>query len=221
MPPVPVSRPRVRLFIGSSGEALPLANVLEALLRKNARFNFNITVWDRAFLPSSITITELLEATHQHDFAIFLFMGDDTINIRNKQYKITRDNVIYEAGLFTGKLGLQRTFIIFQKTKTRRLTDLDGVTLIPLDLDGKISDKTIQELENYLAPIIVSIQKAIESQPLPTVDYQETCFQNLQRVLKAHPNSFSLDDLHTFSQLGAIRAEHYIILRALTKGTTP
>jgi predicted nucleotide-binding protein len=219
MPPASIARPSVRLFIGSSGEATPLANVLEALLRKNVRFDFKVTVWNRAFLPSTITIDTLLEATHQHDFAIFLFVGDDTINIRNKQYKITRDNVIYEAGLFTGKLGLKRTFIIFQKTKTRRLTDLDGVTFIPLDLDGKISDKTIQELENYLAPIVVSIQKAIESQPLPMVDYQDACFQNLERVLKADSKSFSVDDLHILSQLGAIRAEHYIILRALTKGT--
>ncbi len=63
------------------------------------------------------------------DFGIFVFAPDDVVSIRGDFLKVPRDNVVYEAGLFSGFLGPERCFIAVPQTVTVHVpTDLLGMT---------------------------------------------------------------------------------------------
>jgi len=63
------------------------------------------------------------------DFGIFIFAADDIANIRGDFLNVPRDNVVYEAGLFSGYLGPERCFIAVPQTVHVRIpTDLLGMT---------------------------------------------------------------------------------------------
>jgi hypothetical protein len=64
------------------------------------------------------------------DFGIFVFAPDDTATINGSLLKVTRDNVVYEAGLFGGHLSPGRCFIVIPRTaKIRMPSDLLGMTV--------------------------------------------------------------------------------------------
>lgn len=129
-----------RVFIGSSVESLSIANSIQILLEHNAE----VTVWTQGvFEPSNSTLEDLLELLDNIDFGVFVFSDDDVARIRKKQYTITRDNVIFEMGMFIGRLGKKRTFYILprKKEKFHLPTDLIGVN--PLDYDNERSDKNL------------------------------------------------------------------------------
>jgi Predicted nucleotide-binding protein containing TIR-like domain len=66
---------------------------------------------------------------HDSDFGIFVFAPDDVANIRGDLLKVPRDNVVYEAGIFSGYLGPDRCFIVVpQEASIRIPTDLLGMT---------------------------------------------------------------------------------------------
>ena len=62
---------------------------------------------------------------------MFIFSPDDIINIRGENSNITRDNVIFELGLFIGRLGKDRCYIVMPDNcdDLRIPTDLLGITL--------------------------------------------------------------------------------------------
>ena len=49
------------------------------------------------------------------DYGIFVFVPNDVLEIRNQQYEAVRDNIIFEFGLFIGKLGKDKCFILVPK----------------------------------------------------------------------------------------------------------
>lgn len=116
-----------RIFIGSSTESLSIAYAIQENLEHDA----DSTVWTQdAFQLSSNTIDDLLKVVESTDFAIFVFSPDDTINIRNSTAHITRDNVIFEFGLFIGRLGKERVFYLIPRDEENLHlpTDLIGIT---------------------------------------------------------------------------------------------
>jgi hypothetical protein len=71
------------------------------------------TVWDEAaFKLNESVFGALLAAADRFDFAVFVFEADDAAMIRQAAVKITRDNVLFEFGLFTGRIGPGRAFWI-------------------------------------------------------------------------------------------------------------
>jgi hypothetical protein len=90
-----------------------------------------VTVWDESvFQLGSSTLEELLEAVDRYDFAVFVFAPDDVSRVREKTVASVRDNVIFELGLFMGRLGRHRTFWVVPSGERRRKVD------IPSDLAG-------------------------------------------------------------------------------------
>jgi len=113
------------LFIGSSVEGLNIAEAIQSKLSHQ----FNIDLWtDGVFNIGNTTIDDLIEKLNKSDFGIFVFSDDDISKIRGTDYSTVRDNVLYELGLYTGKLGRYNTFII-------KPSDSDGLHL-PSDLSG-------------------------------------------------------------------------------------
>jgi hypothetical protein len=71
----------------------------------------------------------LLKAADQFDFAVFVFDADDITYSRKKQVRSVRNNVVFELGLFTGRMGRGRTFWISSEgpQAPHIPTDLGGI----------------------------------------------------------------------------------------------
>lgn len=114
------------LFIGSSVEGLAIAEAIQTKLHHQ----FNIDLWtDGVFNIGNTPIDDLIDKLNKSDFGIFVFSDDDISKIRGAEYSTVRDNVLYELGLYTGKLGRYNTFIIkpFQSSNLHLPSDLTGI----------------------------------------------------------------------------------------------
>lgn len=103
------------VFIGSSREALEIAQEIEAGI---ATADTDVRVWtnDAVFVPGKATIEALESTVRESDFAILVFAPDDKLRSRGKNHLVPRDNVIFELGLFMGALGRERAFIVMPRT---------------------------------------------------------------------------------------------------------
>lgn len=100
---------QLRLFIGSSNEGADVAYKIQELLDGNC----DVTVWKHGvFEPGATGIESLVQALDDYDFAAFVFTPDDLAKIRQKTESIPRDNVVFELGLFLGRLGRDRCFLL-------------------------------------------------------------------------------------------------------------
>jgi len=87
-------------------------------------------MWNEGLFDLGNTLIEtLINALPRFDFAILVLTGDDLISSRDVDAFGPRDNVIFELGLFMGRLGRSRTFILHQSNARLKIpTDLSGVT---------------------------------------------------------------------------------------------
>ncbi len=145
-----MSNPRV--FVGSSSEALSIAQAIQMLLAPVAK----IRLWNQGIFGLGRNVLEsLIEAVDNSDFAIFILRGDDSVTSRGTSSLATRDNVLFELGLFMGRLGRSRTFMVYDSHHPPRiLSDLVGITFATFD--GSDPD-----LLSALGPACFQIQQAI------------------------------------------------------------
>ena len=116
-----------RIFLGSSVKQSKLLRALQGGLAEIA----DVQPWTTAINVGNSTLERLVELTHQVDFAAFVFAHDDWISdpsdATGKGQASPRDNVVFEAGLFGGTLGMRRTFILHAEG-AKLPTDLLGMT---------------------------------------------------------------------------------------------
>jgi hypothetical protein len=130
---------KVKAFIGGSYENLNVAKAIKRALEKEV----DCTVWaDESFFRLSKTTLDTLAArVGEFDAGIFVFGEDDTVTSRGTDYSTPRDNVIFEHGLFCGRLGPERTFVIRAKSlKLKWLSDLKGFSPAEYDQDRAKAD---------------------------------------------------------------------------------
>lgn len=132
-----------RIFLGSSTKQAALLDALTEGLADVAR----VEPWMTSFNPGTSTLDRLLELTREVDFAAFVFAQDDwtstippTLPDPNAGLASPRDNVVFEAGLFGGALGMRRTFILHARG-SKLPTDLLGLTSIRYD-EESAADET-------------------------------------------------------------------------------
>ncbi len=113
-------------FTGSSSEGPEFARAVRSLLDRDAE----VTIWNEGiFSPGNTFIDTLINALPRFDFAILVLTPDDLSTSRDVQTFSPRDNVLFETGLFMGRLGRARTFLLNQaNAKIKIPTDLSGVT---------------------------------------------------------------------------------------------
>ena len=120
------SATRPSVFVGSSKEGVEFARAVRAALEAYAE----ITVWDEGVFELGQTVVESLsQALSRFDFAVLMLTPDDIIQSRSVESSGPRDNVIFELGLFMGRLGRGRTFILQPAAGGLKIpSDLAGVT---------------------------------------------------------------------------------------------
>ena len=114
------------IFIGSSSESLEVARAFRQQLTDIG----DVTIWNEGVFEIGAGYLEsLANSVHQYDFAVMIFSADDKITCRSSESPITRDNVMFELGLFMGHLGRDRTFVAYDRSSNPKVpSDLAGVT---------------------------------------------------------------------------------------------
>lgn len=80
------------------------------------------------FRLSSTYIESLESAASEADFALFVLTPDDLTRSRGKQQWSPRDNVVFELGLFMGKIGRERCYLVTEEARGLKLpSDLLGL----------------------------------------------------------------------------------------------
>src|SRR5918996_1176145 len=145
-----------RIFLGSSGQQEKLLRALTRGLQDIA----DVDPWTSVFNPGLSTLERLVELTREVDFAAFVFAQDDwTTNAPTAEtvpapgQASPRDNVVFEAGLFGGVLGMRRTFIL-HATGSKLPSDLLGLTSIRYEAATPAQLKVVNE----------KLRKAIENE---------------------------------------------------------
>jgi hypothetical protein len=148
-----------RIFIGSSANSRAIAEAIHAQLEQSAE----CTVWtEGAFDLSVSTMTGLLKNLRDSDFGIFVFTPDDVTTVKGELLKVARDNVVYEAGLFSGHLCPERCFIAVPRIAAVHIpTDLLGMTLGYYD-DGRTDGNN----EAAVAPFCLKVRQQIKQNGL-------------------------------------------------------
>jgi predicted nucleotide-binding protein len=153
------SRPRLtsmdkpRMFLGSSGKQEKLLQALTRGLEDVA----HVEPWTTSFNPGTTTLERLLELAHEVDFAAFVFARDDWTSTSpsapaaaESGQASPRDNVVFEAGLFGGALGMRRTFIL-HANGAKLPTDLLGLTSVRYEATTASEVKGVcQKLRNAI-----------------------------------------------------------------------
>ena len=116
----------LRIFIGSSSEELQVAQAIQLELDDVAE----CTIWNQsAFDLGATPIESLVEIGPSFTAAVLVLTPDDLTQKRGQVGPAPRDNLIFEAGFFTGTLGRARTFLVHPREPRMALpSDLARVT---------------------------------------------------------------------------------------------
>jgi Predicted nucleotide-binding protein containing TIR-like domain len=145
-----------RIFLGSSGKQAKLLQSLTRGLEDVA----HVEPWTSSFNPGTTTLERLLELTREVDFAAFVFARDDWTTVSppasdpsGSGQASPRDNVVFEAGLFGGVLGMRRTFIL-HANGAKLPSDLLGLTCVRYEETSAAEIRVVNE----------KLRKAIENE---------------------------------------------------------
>lgn len=153
-----------RLFIGASRENQSVAEALQQSLDHDAE----VEIWDQGTFGASEYPLESLEAQlDSADFAVFVFSPDDLTMMRGEEKNTVRDNVVFELGLFIGRLSRKRTFIVRPRDTDLHLpSDLAGLT--PLDYDASRGPDKLRAALGSAATSIRAAVKELRQLPRPS-----------------------------------------------------
>jgi hypothetical protein len=134
---------KARIFIGSSKEGLEIAEQI----KKKLNDKYDCYLWtDDIFKFNESFLFTLLKEASLFDFGILVASKDDSSVIRDNSFETPRDNVIFELGLFLGRLGASRAFVI-QEIGSKLPTDLLGITVPQFEKTNPLSDSTSLNFE--------------------------------------------------------------------------
>lgn len=165
-----------KLFIGSSTEELGLAQAAKSFLEKD----FDVTIWNEKVWDTSVFkinqnfLSDLLKASLQFDFGILLGTKDDKVIFRDKEVMQPRDNVLFELGLFTGRLGTSKCAFLIDK-EVKLLSDFNGLSLAYFD---KLQMNTFTSAVNDIGSLFLSSSDD-EINFFPSATLASVYFENL------------------------------------------
>jgi predicted nucleotide-binding protein len=184
------------LFIGSSTEGLDFARAVRTSLSDVAE----TTLWnDGVFSLGRTFIESLISAVSRFDFAALILTPDDQMLVRNDETLGPRDNIVFELGLFMGRLGRERTFIVRPASGPLNIpSDLAGISVAAFDWTrsdgnyraalGPASDLMREAIRDLgFAPAKTDAQvralKREQDQQQIQVNEQQQRFEQQQRII--------------------------------------
>lgn len=168
-----------RLFIGSSSEALEIAEYLQVVTHDFCES----TIWNQGVFGLSQSVMQsLTDALACHDYAAIVVSSDDIVIMRGASSPAPRDNIVFELGLFIGSLGPERTFIVYAADDRPHLpTDLGGVTYAPY------RNRKDNNWRAALNPVAVSIREAINRPTMKNLTKRQNSNQlNREEDIQTH-----------------------------------
>lgn len=145
--------PRPKVFVGSSTEGLPVAIALKTMLAED----LDIEVWNEGtvFGLGDATLEALERAVVAYDFGLFVFTPDDKLLVRSARLPVARDNVLFELGLFVGKLTRRRAFVVRAGGTLSLASDLAGITTATFS-------QAESDLAKALSSAVSAIRRAVQ-----------------------------------------------------------
>jgi hypothetical protein len=183
-----------RIFIGSSSEELPFAELAKTLLSSD----FEVTIWNDNLWDSAVFrinqnfLSDLMKASLQFDFGILLGTADDKVEYRGVEVLQPRDNVLFELGLFIGRLGTSKCAFVIDK-EVKFPSDFQGITLARFNKkDPSSFEKSIDQVRSVF---LASSETDINFFPSATLAavYFENLISPICRYVIDN-GGFSIDD---------------------------
>lgn len=145
-----------KIFIGSSTNSVYIARDIQKILQK---LGAETTLWTDvdAFRLSYNTLEELIHAARTHSGGVFIFNTDDEIISRGSAGStqfIPRDNVIAEAGIFAGVLGMKAVALctiddVHVASDFHGITTLEYNNLSPMEKEKKLKNWLDNNVSEY------------------------------------------------------------------------
>lgn len=188
----------MKIFIGSSKEVhekgllLKIAKIIEDCKMTPVRWNQSPSIFE----AGKFTLENLEEMITREniDASIFIYSSDDKIWYRGKQAGKPRDNVVFEHGLFSGKLGRLKSIII-KCGNVRIPTDLQGVTYIDFSAGQETQGEI--NLRDWLSKLHKgdrSLSQVIQKESHSNLEIKT--YQNLEAakpfIIKKAQNAFEI-----------------------------
>ncbi|PXV60118.1 putative nucleotide-binding protein with TIR-like domain [Dysgonomonas alginatilytica] len=150
-----------RIFIGSSKEGLNVAEKIKDFFSDE----YECFLWtDNIFKYNENFLETLMKEASLFDFGFMVFTQDDHTISRKQDFATARDNVIFEYGLFLGRLGRDKAYVI--KDQSVKLpSDLLGITIADFNCTKDVDDSLIiddDSLIKTLSKLKLEIQEKIE-----------------------------------------------------------
>lgn len=211
------------IFIGSSTESLRVARALKSLLDKT---RFDINIWDEdVFEKGRSNIDNLLKFSDVYDYAIFVFVPDDEIVIREATGTAPRHNIVFEFGLFLGRIGAKKTFIVAEESIKKFVkdifTDLQGISLghtFKFDykrianegIDDELRE-SLFESANEINQLMVNTDETLQLGFLPSTALSIGYYENFIKQVYTHLQKLRTGafDQRIKLKLGKIRLDMY------------
>ncbi|MBX9580243.1 MAG: nucleotide-binding protein [Gemmataceae bacterium] len=150
------------VFIASSAEARELTTQIQYALQHD----FSAKPWLAGVIaPSQYPLPSLERQLDKTRYAVFVFARDDKVTSRGRTQDATRDNVILEFGLFVGRLGSGKCFVVVPKNRKglKIPSDLDGFT--PITYDDEQFESAPQAAATLVATAIKTAIRQLPADP--------------------------------------------------------
>lgn len=200
-----------KIFIASSSESRKIAEEIKVQLNDLA----DIRCWyeNGIFGHGNTIVDDLVRISGESDMGIFIFNKDDETEIRGKKLLTTRDNVLFEFGLFVSKVGIKRSFLFFPKHTEFHLPSDLRENFFQFDPDREIS--------SAIYPGIMQIKESIrnwaeETRTVIVNRYFERFYDNMEPDLRKLKDEAEIDYNRSFNLLlYMFREESFKEFRAL------
>lgn len=157
--------PKPKMFVGcTSGKGRIIAEKFISALDETEKVT-PVGWWKaKDFQPMNSTLEGLLKAVDRFDFGLFILTPDDLTKSRGKSELTIRDNVLFELGMFLGRLGPKRAFAVVQtanaqaSTPVKTPSDLLGIQ-IPRFKNPQAPEEQDKEVRRALEQIISVVEK--------------------------------------------------------------
>ncbi|MBV9478228.1 MAG: nucleotide-binding protein [Acidobacteria bacterium] len=195
------------MFIGSSREALPIAEAF----RNGLKDHVQVTLWSDlgVFPPGFFPLESLEAAVNDFPHALIVFKPEDLTTKREITKFTARDNAVFELGLFVGRHGRRSAFVAVPQTAEMHfpsdLLGLEPVRYRAVDKDDKVESYDVKEACDAILKALRAIPPKPRTHPQPSpfwdvLSNQIVILYGVEHEINVHPHPrhrISLRDLGT------------------------